>query len=115
VSGWRYANVRHPSDYIHRIGSGAAGRFPFSPAVAETWPVDGETERREWLMLGLRLVEEGVEARGFQERFGVDLDSVFGSILADLEEQGLLERSAGRLRLTPRGHLLGNRVFVHFV
>ena len=115
VPGWRYANVRHPSDYIHRIGSGAAGRFPFSPAVAETWPVDAETERREWLMLGLRLVEEGVEARGFQERFGVDLDSVFGSILADLEEQGLLERSAGRLRLTPRGHLLGNRVFVHFV
>jgi oxygen-independent coproporphyrinogen-3 oxidase len=77
--------------------------------------VDAETERREALMLGLRLVEEGVEARGFRERFGVDLESSFGRTLADLEVQGLLERSADRLRLTSRGHLLGNRVFVHFV
>ena len=115
VPGWRYANARHPSEYMRRIRSGAPGRFPFSPAVAETWQVDAETERREALMLGLRLVEEGVEARGFRERFGVDLESSFGRTLADLGEQGLLEHRAGRLRLTPRGHLLGNRVFVHFV
>ena len=115
VPGWRYANARHPLAYMRRIRSGSPGRFPFSPAVAETWPVDAETERRETLMLGLRLVEEGVEARAFKERFGVDLESSFGSVLADLEAQGLLEQGAGRLRLTPRGHLLGNRVFVHFV
>ena len=115
VPGWRYANALHPMDYIYRIRSGSPGRFPFSPAVAETWPVDAETERREMLMLGLRLVEEGVSARAFEERFGLDLESSFGSVLADLEAQGLLETSAGRLRLTPKGHLLGNRVFVHFV
>ncbi len=74
VPGWRYANARHPLDYMRRVRSGEPGRFPFSPAVAETWPVDAETERREALMLGLRLVEEGVEARGFRERFGVDLE-----------------------------------------
>jgi oxygen-independent coproporphyrinogen-3 oxidase len=100
---------------MRRVRSGAPGRFPFSPAVAETWQVDAETERREALMLGLRLVEEGVEAHGFRERFGVDLEACFGRTLADLGEQGLLENRAGRLRLTPRGHLLGNRVFVHFV
>ncbi len=115
VPGWRYANAVHPSDYMRRIRSGSPGRFPFSPAVAETWPVDTETERRETLMLGLRLVEEGVEARAFEARFGIDLESSFGGVLSDLEAQGLLETSAGRLRLTPRGHLLGNRVFVHFV
>ncbi len=77
VPGWRYANVRHPSDYMRRVRSGEPGRFPFSPAVAETWPVDAETERREALMLGLRLVEEGVEARrlprAIRGRPGVEL------------------------------------------
>jgi oxygen-independent coproporphyrinogen-3 oxidase len=115
VPGWRYANALHPADYMNRIRSGSPGRFPFSPAVAETWPVDGETERQEMLMLGLRLVEEGVEARAFEKRFGIDLESSFGGVLSDLEAQGLLEDRAGRLRLTPRGQLLGNRVFVHFV
>jgi oxygen-independent coproporphyrinogen-3 oxidase len=115
VPGWRYANVRHPLDYMRRIRSDSTGRFPFSPAVAETWPIDAETEQREMLMLGLRLVEEGVESSAFKERFGVDLESSFGGVLADLEAQGLVEQGAGRLRLTSRGHLLGNRVFVHFV
>ncbi len=67
------------------------------------------------LLLGLRLVEEGVVKRAFYERFGVDLDAVFGEDLTELEGQGLLERSAGRVRLTRTGHLLGNRVFVRFV
>jgi oxygen-independent coproporphyrinogen-3 oxidase len=77
--------------------------------------VDEATERREMLLLGLRLVEEGVEASAFSRRFGVSLEAAFGDDLAELEGQGLLERIAGRVRLTRKGHLLGNRVFVHFV
>jgi oxygen-independent coproporphyrinogen-3 oxidase len=67
------------------------------------------------LLLGLRLVEEGVNAGEFKQRFGVDLDAVFGEDLAELEGQGLLERAGARVRLTCKGHLLGNRVFLHFV
>lgn len=115
VPGWRYSNVRHPEEYVRRIQSGERRQFPFSPAVAETHAVDSPTERRDMLLLGLRLVEEGVVKRAFYERFGVDLDAVFGEDLAELEGQGLLERTAGRVRLTRKGHLLGNRVFVRFV
>jgi oxygen-independent coproporphyrinogen-3 oxidase len=115
VSGWRYANVRHPAEYVSRIQSGDASPFPFSPAVAEVRAVDTQTEQREMLLLGLRLVEEGVGERAFHERFGVGLDAVFGDDLAELEGQGLLERTGGCVRLTPRGHLLGNQVFLHFV
>jgi oxygen-independent coproporphyrinogen-3 oxidase len=115
VPGWRYSNVRHPVEYVSRIQSGDARSFPFSPAVAETRAVDPETERREMLLLGLRLVEEGVDAGEFRQRFEVDLEAVFGEDLAELEGQGLLERAGTRVRLTRKGHLLGNRVFLHFV
>jgi oxygen-independent coproporphyrinogen-3 oxidase len=115
VPGWRYSNVHHPAEYVSRIHSGDARPFPFSAAVAESRAVDVNTERREMLLLGLRLVEEGVEASAFTQRFGVSLEAVFGEDLAELEGQGLLERAGESVRLTRKGHLLGNRVFLHFV
>jgi oxygen-independent coproporphyrinogen-3 oxidase len=115
VPGLRYANVRHPAAYIERIRSGGAVPFPLSAAAVETWPVDPETERRERMMLGLRLVEEGVDEAGYQARFGSSLADDFGPTLTSLAALGLVERQAGRVRLTPRAHLLGNQVFVHFV
>ena len=115
VPGWRYSNVRHPAEYLSRVNTGEPRPFPFSPAMAESRAVDAHTERRDMLLLGLRLVEEGVEASAFKQRYGVGLETVFGEDLAELEGQGLLERAGARIRLTRKGHLLGNRVFVHFV
>jgi oxygen-independent coproporphyrinogen-3 oxidase len=73
---------------------------------------------QETMMVGLRLVEEGVSARVFQNRFGEALTGVFGKEIDRLLKQGLLEwsgQSNDHLRLTPRGRMLGNRVFSEFV
>ncbi|MFN8596653.1 MAG: hypothetical protein U0559_10795 [Anaerolineae bacterium] len=67
------------------------------------------------MMLGLRLIDEGVNRTRFFERFGVTLDEIYGTTIARLVEQGLLEASADRVRLTPHGRLLGNRVFAEFL
>ena len=115
VPGLRYANVRHPAAYIERIQAGEAASFPLSAAAVETWPIDPETERRERLLLGLRLVEEGVDEAGYQARFGSSLADDFGPTLTSLADLGLVEWQAGRVRLTRGAHLLGNQVFVHFV
>ena len=115
VHGLRYANVRHPAAYIERIQSGGATPFPLSAAAVETWPVDPATERRERMMLGLRLVEEGVDEAAYQARFGSSLADDFGPTLTSLEALGLVDWNEGRVRLTDRAHLLGNQVFVHFV
>ena len=45
-------------------------------------------------------------------RFGVSADEAFGPAIAKHETLGLLERADGRLRLTERGLLLSNEVFV---
>jgi oxygen-independent coproporphyrinogen-3 oxidase len=69
----------------------------------------------EFMMTGLRLTREGVSTDTFQERFGRELKTVFGAEIEDLIRLGLLERQAERLRLTRRGRLLGNQVFMRFV
>lgn len=103
----RATNVWDPAEYGARI------------ARAETTLVDAEeTDRNlrmdETMMLGLRLVE-GVTHRRFEVRFGVSLDAVYGGRIAALVADGLLVRDIRGVRLTPRGRLLGNRVFAEFL
>jgi oxygen-independent coproporphyrinogen-3 oxidase len=69
----------------------------------------------EFMLTGLRLTDEGVSASDFLGRFRVDLDERFGGEIGDLTRLGLLEREEDRLRLTRRGRLLGNQVFLRFV
>ena len=72
----------------------------------------------ETMMMGLRLVEEGISGQDFQARFGTGLDEVFGPQITRLSGLGLLEHTEGKrkaIRLTPRGRLLGNQVFMEFV
>jgi oxygen-independent coproporphyrinogen-3 oxidase len=70
---------------------------------------------QETMMTGLRLTGEGVSAFVFQERFGVALTDAFGNEIAELLNLHLLEWAGPSLRLTERGRLLGNQVFMRFV
>jgi oxygen-independent coproporphyrinogen-3 oxidase len=73
---------------------------------------------RETMMMGLRLVEEGVSRRYFAERFGVEPEDMFGEEIALLAGRGLLEWAGDereRLRLTPGARFIGNQVFRQFV
>ncbi len=61
-------------------------------------------------MLRLRLIDEGVSANGFYEKFGLDLLDVFGKQVTDLLHQGLIQWNEGEgstLVLTERGIMLG--------
>ncbi len=115
VMGVRYANVRRPADYIARVETGS-GSLPFAPAAEEITPLSQADVYAETVILGLRLTEEGIAPRAFAARFGRDLWTLYDAQFRRLLALGLLEQAAdGRLRLTPRGRLLGNRVFMEFV
>ncbi len=107
-AGKRYSNVLHPREYIERVRQSGE-------AVVEAEEINRALEMGETLMLGLRLIAEGVERPRFKDRFGVELADVYGATIDRLCEQGLLESDAERIRLTPRGRLLGNRVFGEFL
>lgn len=118
LGGVRTANVLAPAAYIQRMKTGYAQEFPRTPATASAEQVDTQREMGETMMMGLRLIEEGVSEETFQERFGQSLDETYNSQIRHLAGQGLLEQvNGGRngIRLTTRGRLLGNRVFSEFI
>lgn len=119
AAGVRTANVLAPAAYIARLESGAVQDFPRSPASASLTSVDRQAEIGETMMMGLRLTQEGVSEADFQARFGQSLEALFTAEIKELQSYGLLqwtgEAPRRRLRLTPRGRLLGNQVFMRFL
>ena len=120
---WRFHNLLSPREYVRRMaGQGSTGGAPAAlseeairqiAVVGGVGRVDDALEMAETMMMGLRL-DEGVELASFESRFGRSLDAVFGEQLAELTGFGLLERDDGVVRLTARGRLLGNEVFLRF-
>lgn len=113
----RYANLDHPADYIAALqGSAASPGFPLSAAAHEVIELDQQDAIVETVILGLRLLEEGIDERAFAARFATELASLFGPAIDRLIGLGLLQRTEDqRLLLTVQGRLLANRVFTEFV
>ena len=119
--GRRFAMVTAPAAYIARVAQARGGKAAndeqlatLFPQIASEYRVDELTDASDTAILGLRL-NEGLDIAGFERRYGVTLDALAGSALCELTEFGLLERSGGRIRLTPRGRLLSNEVFVRLL
>jgi oxygen-independent coproporphyrinogen-3 oxidase len=104
----RWANASKPGDYKARILS---GRRP----VEWEEEIEIALEMGETMIMGLRLLEEGVEHDRFRRRFGVTLGEQYAEELDDLIGLGLLVDNRERVRLSERGRLLGNRVFARFL
>ncbi len=119
ASGMRTADVLAPAAYIQRMGLSSPGlSFPRTPATQSAQLVDQSTEIGETMMMGLRLTREGVSRVSFLERFGLDLEGHFHKEISELVSVGLLEWAGEGneiLRLTTRGRLLGNQVFMRFI
>jgi len=71
-------------------------------------------ELSDTLVLGLRL-SDGVSLRELRRRFGHDALESHTAAFEEAISLGLLERLDGRLRLTARGRLLANEVFVRLL
>jgi oxygen-independent coproporphyrinogen III oxidase len=118
AAGIRTANVRAPAAYIRRCQNGRQQDFPRSPAAASIQKIERQDAMGETMMMGLRLVDEGVSNQEFARRFELSLEQAYPEQIERLSGQGLLEwsgESKERLRLTRRGRLLGNQVFSAFI
>jgi oxygen-independent coproporphyrinogen-3 oxidase len=114
TGGMRWWNVRPVPAYIRRVAAGETAQWP-SPAAEDGEVISRALEMGETMMLGLRLTEEGVSAGDFQQRFSATLEETYGLEIRRMQDLGLLTWRTGRLRLTPRGRLLGNQVFAEFL
>lgn len=104
----RGSNVRLTASYIEAI---QAGRRPL--AMAET--IDPATEMGETMMLGLRLLVDGVSAGDFERRHGVSMTAHYAGQITRFIEIGMLAWHGERLRLTDKGMLLANDICGEFL
>jgi oxygen-independent coproporphyrinogen-3 oxidase len=128
ANGMRYSNVLRVKTYIDRlIGSKHQNSdlpFPLSPATVNQHKQSRQDDMSEFMMTNLRLVKTGVAESVFRSRFGSGVKDVYQVEVERLLGNGLLEeiRIPGPevnpeiiYRLTERGRLLGNQVFMQFV
>ena len=118
MGGFRMENVHGIAEYIQKLMEPGDIVFPFSPANLCSGKIDDQTEMEETMMVGLRLTQEGVSSNAFFLRFNRHIESVFGREIDRLCSLGLLEwvdQNGEHVRLTLRGRLLGNQVFMQFV
>jgi oxygen-independent coproporphyrinogen-3 oxidase len=76
--------------------------------------IDQQAALEETFFLGLRL-NRGVSLAALKAQFGDEVSGSYNAVIAELIQDGLLERDGDRLRLTARGRLLSNEVFVRFL
>lgn len=105
--GTRYENPRGIDDYISAL---EAGRLPAN--VEEQ--VDRQAHMEEYCFLGLRTAA-GIDKNLFQQKFGVDLLTVYGRTIEKLVARDLLQHTAKGIALTPLGMKYGNQVFAEFL
>ena len=106
VNGIRYKNhgpIRH---YLSAVEEGNA-------RITEEH-LSQKEQMEEEMFLGLRK-KSGVSMVRFEEKFGRSFDGLYGEIVKDLVQQGLMQIEGDRVRMTKRGLFLGDTVAERFI
>jgi len=119
LGGYRWANVLAPIEYVKRLSNtetkASQEAYFNNPLVDNIEHINGDLEIAEAVILGLRL-DDGVNLADFAHRFGVELYSIYQEQqINELVELGLIAKNEHGIRLTTKGKLLGNEVFLHFL
>ena len=106
VNGVRYKNhgpIRH---YLSAVEEGNA-------RITEEH-LSQKEQMEEEMFLGLRK-KSGVSMVRFEEKFGRSFDGLYGEIVRELVQQGLMQIENDRVRMTKRGLFLGDTVAERFI
>src|SRR5207302_7674765 len=98
AAGTRYEIVRPIQRYLHLAATqNAPLPYPLTASVERCESIDTVSAMTEHMMTGLRLVREGVSIAGFEQRFGLPIDQVYGEAIARLTGYDLLYRDGDAL------------------
>ncbi|HEL0738701.1 TPA: oxygen-independent coproporphyrinogen III oxidase [Streptococcus equi subsp. zooepidemicus] len=106
LNGIRYRNRVPIQHYLKAVADGNAR---LSEEV-----LTKEEMMEEELFLGLRK-KSGVSVSRFQEKFGLSFESRYGSVVRELQAQGLLVKDKDFVRMTKKGLFLGDSVAEKFI
>jgi oxygen-independent coproporphyrinogen-3 oxidase len=104
--GRRWSNEKNPGRYMDQIGAS-------NQAVVQREEIDAAKSAGEFMFLGLRMIE-GISQDSFRARFGRSPVDFFPPI-QDWLEGDLIEEKNGFLRLTHKGLMVANSIFVQLM
>ena len=105
--GVRWWNVEGPDVYMHRIQDAGL-------AIAGEERLTRQEAIEEGIFLGLRKTR-GIDDDWFSMRFNKTLKDLYLPVIERLRKQGLVCEQGNNIRLTRRGVLMSNEVFLQFV
>ena len=73
-----------------------------------------QEQMEEAMILGLRKTE-GISKKVFSDRYGEQMDHIFGDVISKYQKEGLLEQKDDFIRFTKRGFDLSNIVLCEFL
>ncbi len=103
----RFSNVTAPEKYIRLIEN-------YKLPVADEEHLTTDDMMSEFMFMGLRMTK-GVQFSDFKNRFGLDMENVYGKQIEKLQKYGLVKVNGNSLSLTDRGIDISNAVFVEFI
>lgn len=105
--GTRFSNTADLEAYSAAIRQGRLPRRDLSA-------LSREDAMAEFVYLGLRMAD-GIQTTAFEREFGCPLNAVYGKLIEELVQTGLVVTDLDSVRLTRRGLLLSNQVFSRFL
>ncbi|MGH7815850.1 MAG: radical SAM family heme chaperone HemW, partial [Candidatus Binatia bacterium] len=106
MTGRRWSNEKNPGRFIAQVSDSRQ-------AVADRDEIDFAKAAGEFMFLGLRMTA-GISIEVFRARFGKPPIEFYPRIKL-WTEANLLEEQAGYLKLTAKGLMLANSIFVEFM
>jgi oxygen-independent coproporphyrinogen-3 oxidase len=92
VKPFRTENISHTKHYVDAVLNGRA-------AVHDRELVGPAIELAETVVLGLRLLTDGIDLDQIGRRLGINASALYQAEVAELSSMGLLDSSSGRLTL----------------
>lgn len=106
VTGKRWSDEKNPGRYMSQVAQS-------NHAVIDREEIDLPKAAGEFMFLGLRMTE-GIATDAFRARFGKLPEDFYPRIKIWIEG-GFLKQQKGHLKLTAKGLMLANSIFVEFM
>jgi len=120
IDNLRWANQSSIFAYIQSLSEyGREEKMELPLPWVETFtPLTQKDDMSETAIMGLRLTQDGLRDDLFQEKFAKSLFTIYEKQISQCVKWGLLEvveSEVRAVRLTKRGRMLGNQVFLQFL
>src|SRR5699024_11026152 len=107
INNKRFRNTKDLDKYINKLNNKNL------PIIGEEL-INKKIEIAEYCIMGIRLID-GIDKYEFKNRFNIDIYNVYGNVIRNHRDNGLLKDESNYIRLTKKGIDLANIVEMDFL